>query len=42
MKWIKVRFVNGAGHKGSFWVSEKNLYFDWYRNNFEVLREVEK
>ena len=47
-KWIKVQFlkktVKGRVPFGkAFWVSEKNRYFEWYKNNpsYRVLKEVE-
>jgi len=46
VKWMKIRFVNPqtkVRHK-SFWVSERNKYFEWYKKNpcYEVLKEVER
>ena len=49
LKLIKVQYVRQDPLTGkvlwkdkSFWVSEKNPYFEWYKRNYEVLKEVEK
>jgi len=45
VKWIKVRYIGTANvSRKGFWVSEKNPYFNWYKESefYEVLKEVER